>query len=79
MWTVQVIDVLSKMAGLWIDTNKTVLYSQATHITFICPMRKRHQLKPFKDDKYSVVVPIHKLVRQLPKLMIKNTTSGKLP
>jgi predicted ATP-grasp superfamily ATP-dependent carboligase len=37
---VQVIDVLSKMAGLWIDTNKTVLYSQATHITFICPMRK---------------------------------------
>jgi hypothetical protein len=35
-----VIDVLSKMAGLWIDTNKTVLYSQATHITFICPMRK---------------------------------------
>jgi hypothetical protein len=37
---VQVIDVLSKMAGLWIDTNKTVLYSQATHITFICPMRE---------------------------------------
>jgi len=33
------IDVLSKLAGLWIDTDKNVLYSQATHITFICPMR----------------------------------------
>ena len=28
----QVIDVLSKLAGLWIDTNKLILYSQATHI-----------------------------------------------
>ena len=37
--TYKVIDVLSKMAGLWIDTDKNVLYSQATHITFICPMR----------------------------------------
>jgi len=34
----KVIDVLSKLAGLWIDTNKLVLYSQATHISFICPM-----------------------------------------
>jgi len=37
--TYKVIDVLSKLAGLWIDTDKNVLYSQATHITFICPMR----------------------------------------
>ena len=37
--TYKVIDVLSKLAGLWIDTNLNVLYSQATHITFICPMR----------------------------------------
>ena len=29
---VQVIDVLSKLAGLWINTNKLILYSQATHI-----------------------------------------------
>jgi len=36
--TYKVIDVLSKLAGLWIDTNKSVLYSQATHISFICPM-----------------------------------------
>ena len=28
----QVIDVLSKLAGLWIDTNKLILYSQSTHI-----------------------------------------------
>merc|ERR1712004_341183 len=34
----KVIDVLSKLAGLWIDTEKKVLYSQATHISFICPM-----------------------------------------
>jgi len=32
------IDVLSKLAGLWIDSKKRIYYSQATHITFICPM-----------------------------------------
>jgi len=32
------IDVLSKLAGLWIDAKKRIYYSQATHITFICPM-----------------------------------------
>ena len=36
--TYKVIDVLSKLAGLWIDPKKNVLYSQATHISFICPM-----------------------------------------
>ena len=36
--TFQTIDVLSKLAGLWIDGSKRVYYSQATHITFICPM-----------------------------------------
>ena len=35
----QVVEVLSKHAGLWITTNNDVFYSQATHITFICPMR----------------------------------------
>lgn len=37
--TYKVIDVLNKLAGLWIGTDKSVMYSQATHITFICPMR----------------------------------------
>ena len=37
--TYKVIDVLNKLAGLWIGADRTVLYSQATHITFICPMR----------------------------------------
>jgi len=37
--TYKVIDVLSKLAGLWIDTDGNIMYSQATHITFICPMR----------------------------------------
>ncbi len=37
--TYKVIDVLNKLAGLWIYADKSVLYSQATHITFICPMR----------------------------------------
>ena len=37
--TYKVIDVLSKLAGLWIDTDKNVLYSQATQITIMCPMR----------------------------------------
>jgi hypothetical protein len=33
-----VIDVLSKLAGLWVNARKEVMYSQASHITFICPM-----------------------------------------
>jgi hypothetical protein len=37
--TYKVIDVLNKLAGLWIYATHDVLYSQATHITFICPMR----------------------------------------
>ena len=32
-------EVLSKHAGLWITPENDILYSQATHITFICPMR----------------------------------------
>ena len=36
--TFQTIDVLSKLSGLWIDARKRVYYSQATSITFICPM-----------------------------------------
>ncbi|XP_071746375.1 acetylcholine-gated chloride channel subunit acc-3 isoform X2 [Lepeophtheirus salmonis] len=37
--TFKVVEVLSKHAGLWITSEKDILYSQATHITFICPMR----------------------------------------
>ncbi|XP_023344754.1 glycine receptor subunit alpha-1 [Eurytemora carolleeae] len=37
--TFKVVEVLSKHAGLWITRNKEVMYSQATHINFICPMR----------------------------------------
>lgn len=37
--TAQVVEVLSKHAGLWITRNKEIMYSQATHINFICPMR----------------------------------------
>ena len=37
--TFKVVEVLSKHAGLWITPENAVLYSQATHITFICPMR----------------------------------------
>ena len=35
----QVVEVLSKHAGLWITRDKEIMYSQATHINFICPMR----------------------------------------
>ena len=34
----QVIDVLSKLAGLWVNSHKEIMYSQASQITFICPM-----------------------------------------
>ena len=34
----QVIDVLSKLAGLWVNAKKDIMYSQASQITFICPM-----------------------------------------
>ena len=32
------IDVLSKLAGLWVNARKEIMYSQASQITFICPM-----------------------------------------
>ncbi|XP_059082147.1 glycine receptor subunit beta-like isoform X3 [Tigriopus californicus] len=34
----KVTNVLNKQAGLWIGTDKSILYSQAVHITFMCPM-----------------------------------------
>lgn len=34
----QVIDVLSKLAGLWVNAKNEIMYSQASQITFICPM-----------------------------------------
>jgi hypothetical protein len=37
--TFKVVEVLSKHAGLWVTPENAILYSQATHITFICPMR----------------------------------------
>jgi len=37
--TFKVVEVLSKHAGLWITLNNEIMYSQATHINFICPMR----------------------------------------
>ena len=37
--TFKVINVLSPLQGLWIDTDKNVLYSQFAQITFTCPMR----------------------------------------
>ena len=36
--TFKVMDVLSKLAGLWISADYQILYSTSTHITFICPM-----------------------------------------
>ena len=35
---IQVIDVLSKLAGLWVNGRNEIMYSQASQITFICPM-----------------------------------------
>jgi len=37
--TYEPVHTISTLEGLWIDTNKNVLFSQATIITFICPMR----------------------------------------
>lgn len=37
--TYKVMDVLTRLAGIWVYTDKKVYYSQSTHITFICPMR----------------------------------------
>ncbi|XP_023319726.1 gamma-aminobutyric acid receptor subunit rho-1 [Eurytemora carolleeae] len=59
--TYKVINVLSKLAGLWIDTSGNVMYSHATHITFICPMRFDKfpldtQRCKFKVGSYSYVI-----------------------
>jgi len=37
--TFKVINVLSELSGLWVDSDKNVLFSQATQITIMCPMR----------------------------------------
>ena len=38
--TFKLIDgVMSKLSGLWVTTDKDLMYSQSTLITFICPMR----------------------------------------
>jgi len=36
--TYKVINVLNRIEGVWIATDKNVMFSQATHITFFCPM-----------------------------------------
>lgn len=33
-----VTSVFSSLSGIWIDSNKAVLYSKASHISFFCPM-----------------------------------------
>ena len=50
----KVVEVLSKHAGLWITRDKEIMYSQATHINFICPMRFDNfpldtQVKPYNQ------------------------------
>ena len=35
-----VMSVLSKLDGVWVDTDKNVLFSQAARITFSCPMMR---------------------------------------
>ena len=37
--TFKVVSVLQRHAGLWITRHKDIMYSQATQIHFICPMR----------------------------------------
>eukprot|EP00091_Calanus_sinicus_P005152 TRINITY_DN15538_c0_g1_i1.p1 TRINITY_DN15538_c0_g1~~TRINITY_DN15538_c0_g1_i1.p1 ORF type:complete len:294 (-),score=61.59 TRINITY_DN15538_c0_g1_i1:84-872(-) len=47
MKSFSVLDVYSKLSGIWIDSNKSVLYSQAVQISFVCPMN----FKRFPLDK----------------------------
>ena len=70
--TYKVIDVLSKLAGLWIDTEKKVLYSQATHITFICPMR----FDKFPMDKQTCVFKVGSYSYDSIKMVFKTGTYG---
>merc|ERR1719233_2540204 len=37
--TFEVVNVMSRLGGLWITKEKDLMYSQATHITFFCPMK----------------------------------------
>ena len=60
------IDVLSKLAGLWIDSKKRVYYSQATHITFICPM----VFDSFPLDTQQCKFQVNKLFLVMNSLMI---------
>jgi len=35
----EALNCLEKLAGLWIVNHKNLFYNQATHVTFMCPMR----------------------------------------
>ena len=55
------IDVLSKLAGLWIDAKKRIYYSQATHITFICK-QFNFEIDTVMDTQYLEEVSSGRLV-----------------
>ena len=51
--------MLSKHAGLWITRNKEIMYSQATHINFICPMRFDNFPLDTQARKYQISITSH--------------------
>ena len=50
----EVMKVLSKLSGLWINSDKKILYSQAATITYYCPM----DFKNFPLDSHSCILKL---------------------
>jgi len=70
--TYKIIEVLNRLEGVWIGTEKNVLYSQAAHITFFCPMR----FNMFPFDTHSCKFQVGSYSYDSSKMLFKTMSFG---
>ena len=70
--TYKMIEVLNRLEGVWISTDKNVLYSQAAHITFFCPMR----FNMFPFDTHSCKFQVGSYSYDSSKMLFKTWSFG---
>merc|ERR1712179_149012 len=70
--TYKIINSLNRIEGLWIVTDKNVLLSQATHITFFCPMR----FNMFPFDTHSCKFQVGSYSYDSSKMLFKTMSFG---
>ena len=70
--TYKVMNVLDRLEGVWIDSDKNVLYSQASHITFFCPMT----FNKFPFDTHSCKFQVGSYSYDSSKMVFKTGSYG---